>query len=191
MLNGRSPRKNLSRAIEAFARVAQQEDLRDLTLVLAGPRPPVDPAAAVAARWPAMRDRIVTTGYVSDDELGSLYAGATVFVYPSLYEGFGLPPLEAMQCGAPVITANTSSLPEVVGNAGVMIDPRDVDALASAMLALCADSAHRDAVRARSLARAAEFSWERTVAGTLDAYRAATSSSAFDRSFVRVPSALE
>jgi glycosyltransferase involved in cell wall biosynthesis len=174
MLNDQSPRKNLSRAIEAFARVAQQEGLHDLILVLAGRRQPVDPAAAVVARWPAMRDRIVSTGYVSDDELGPLYGGAVVFVYPSLYEGFGLPPLEAMQCGAPVITANTSSLPEVVGDAGVMVDPRDTDVLASAILGLCGDSRRREAVCARSIARAAEFCWERTAAATLAAYRAAT-----------------
>jgi glycosyltransferase involved in cell wall biosynthesis len=174
MLNDPSPRKNLSRAIEAFARVVQQEGLRDLILVLAGERRLADPAAAAVARWPAMRDRIVSTGFVSDDELGALYAGALVFVYPSLYEGFGLPPLEAMQCGAPVITANTSSLPEVVGDAGVMVDARDVDALASAMLGLCDDSTRRDAVRASSLAHAAGFSWERTAARTLAAYRAAT-----------------
>ena len=173
MLNNESPRKNRARAIEAFARAVQQEHLGEAILVLAGGLHSTDPAAAVVARWPAMRDRIVTTGYVNDDELASLYAGAMVFVYPSLYEGFGLPPLEAMQCGAPVITANTSSLPEVVGDAGVMVDPRDVDALASAMLGLCADSTRRDAVRARSIARAAEFSWERTAAGTIAAYRAA------------------
>jgi len=173
MLNGESPRKNVSRAIEAVACVAEHESLRDLILVLAGGWLRDDPAEAAVARWPAMRGRIVSTGYVSDEDLAALYAGAMVFVYPSLYEGFGLPPLEAMQCGAPVITANTSSLPEVVGDAGVMVDARVVDALASAIVRLCADTAHRDAVRARSLARAAEFSWERTAAVTLAAYRAA------------------
>jgi len=173
MLNGQSPRKNLARAIEAVARVAEHEGLRDLILVLAGGWVRDDPAVAAVARWPALRGRTVGTGYVSDEDLASLYAGATVFVYPSVYEGFGLPPLEAMQCGAPVVTANTSSLPEVVGDAGVMVDPRDVDALAWAIIRLCTDTAHRDAVRARTLARAAEFSWERTAAETLAAYRAA------------------
>ena len=80
-----------------------------------------------------IRDDVVFTGYVQDEDLPALYNAADLFVYPSLYEGFGLPPLEAMACGTPVITSNTSSLPEVVGDAGIMIDPYDVDKLADAM----------------------------------------------------------
>jgi glycosyltransferase involved in cell wall biosynthesis len=94
-------------------------------------------------------------------------------VYPSLYEGFGLPPLEAMQCGTPVITSNSSSLPEVVGDAAVMVDPHDVDALGAAMLAVLRDAALRESLRAKGLARAAAFTWERTAACTIAAYRAA------------------
>ena len=104
------------------------------------------------------------TGYVTDLQLAALYRGASCFVYPSLYEGFGLPPLEAMQCGTPVITANTSSLPEVVGDAGLMVNPLDADAFAEAMLTLWRDAAARDSARARGLARAARFSWARTLA---------------------------
>jgi glycosyltransferase involved in cell wall biosynthesis len=114
----------------------------------------------------------MATGYVSDAGLAALYRGARCFVYPSRYEGFGVPPLEAMQCGTPVITANTSSLPEVVGDAGLMVDPLDRDGFAAAMLALCGDEAGRAAARARGLAQAARFSWSRTLAATLDAYRA-------------------
>jgi glycosyltransferase involved in cell wall biosynthesis len=119
------------------------------------------------------RDRIVLAGFVPDDELAALYSGATAFVYPSLYEGFGLPPLEAMTCGVPVIASNTSSLPEVVGEAGILLDPHDADGLSQAMLALYRDGRLRAELAARSLARAECFGWERFTRRTLDAYRAA------------------
>ena len=176
MLNGPAPRKNVARAVEAFGRLVQQDRVVDLSLVVAGnPVPRADPVEAVGDRVPALRERIFTTGYVEDPELAALYRAALVFVYPSLYEGFGLPALEAMQCGTPVIASNTSSLPEVVGDAGVMIDPRDTDALSAAMLAFCRDPSWRESVRQRCLARAATFSWERTAAGTMAAYRTALS----------------
>jgi glycosyltransferase involved in cell wall biosynthesis len=174
MLRGANPRKNIVRAVEAFTRLVQQERLGDLTLVLAGAQAQgPDPAAAAAEGVPALRGRIVSTGYVTDEDLASLYRAAIAFVYPSLYEGFGLPPLEAMQCGTPVITSNTSSLPEVVGDAGIMVDPHDRDALSAAMLALCCDATLRESVRQKCLTRAARFSWERTMACTISAYRAA------------------
>jgi glycosyltransferase involved in cell wall biosynthesis len=122
---------------------------------------------------PAIRGRIVLTGYVDDADLAPLYRGATAFVYPSLYEGFGLSQLEAMQCGTPVIASNTSSMPEVVGDAGILVDPRDGDALCQAMLDLCRDAPMRARLSERSLARAARFTWERTTREALAAYRAA------------------
>ena len=174
MLNGLNPRKNIAHAMEAFGCLVQQEQVGDLTLVLAGWQVPrSDPAAAVVGRVPALRGRIIRTGYVSDENLASLYRSAIAFVYPSLYEGFGLPPLEAMQCGTPVITSNTSSLPEVVGDAGIMVDPHDRDALSSAMLALCRDATLRESLQRKCLARAARFSWEHTMACTIAAYRTA------------------
>jgi glycosyltransferase involved in cell wall biosynthesis len=172
MLDAFHPRKNVGRAIDAFAAMVQQQRIGDLVLVLAGgPARPTDPAA-IEARHPSLRGRVVPTGYVCDAALAALYRGALCFVYPSLYEGFGLPPLEAMQCGTPVITGNTSSLPEVVGDAGLMVDPTDTDAFAAAMLARWQDEAGRALARARGLARASRFSWARTLAATLDAYRA-------------------
>jgi glycosyltransferase involved in cell wall biosynthesis len=105
--------------------------------------------------------------------LAALYSHATVFVYPSLYEGFGLPPLEAMQCGAPVITSNTSSLPEVVGDAGIMLDPKDGDGLSQAMLDVYRNTVLRDKMVEKSLARAATFSWSRCAEETLEAYKMA------------------
>jgi alpha-1,3-rhamnosyl/mannosyltransferase len=112
---------------------------------------------------------------VDDADLPALYAGATVFVMPSLYEGFGLTPLEAMACGAPVICSNASSLPEVVGDAALLVNPRDVEGIAQASARVLAEAALRDELRAKSLARAAQFSWERTAQETLEVYRAISS----------------
>ena len=174
-VNTPDPRKNLRHAIYAFARLVREEGVRDLTLVLAGhggPGSQPDPVEEADG----LRGRVVRTGYVDDEELAPLYSGATAFVYPSLYEGFGLTPLEAMQCGAPVITSNTSSFPEVVGDAGILLDPADGDGLCQAILDVHRDAALRAGMRERSLARAARFSWERCTRATLDAYRAALAS---------------
>lgn len=110
-------------------------------------------------------------GYLPFDELRSLYSYADLFVYPSLCEGFGLPPVEAMACGAPVITSNTSSFPEVVGAAAVQIGPRDSEALAHAMKTVLEDEALAAALRARGFNRVKPFSWERTARKTLEVYR--------------------
>ncbi|MFY9723666.1 MAG: glycosyltransferase family 1 protein, partial [Azonexus sp.] len=99
------------------------------------------------------------------------YSGARVFVYPSLYEGFGLPPLEAMACGAPVIVSNRSSLPEVVGDAGLQVDALDVDGLAEAMNRLIGDDVLRASLRQRGMARGKGFSWRRCAEETLAVYR--------------------
>jgi len=104
------------------------------------------------------------TGFVPAAYLPALYRQAEALVYPSLYEGFGLPPLEAMACGTPVLTSNTTSLPEAVGDAAVMVDPTDVEALAEGLARVLFDGALRRDLRARGLARAAEFRWERTAA---------------------------
>jgi alpha-1,3-rhamnosyl/mannosyltransferase len=113
-------------------------------------------------------------GYVSDEMLPVLYSGARLFVYPSLYEGFGLPPLEAMACGAAVIVSDRSSLPEVVGDAGLQVAAMDTDALASAMHAVIEDDALRLSLGRRGIARAAQFSWRRCAEQTVDVYRRVT-----------------
>jgi glycosyltransferase involved in cell wall biosynthesis len=164
-------RKNVPLAIQAFARAvaAQPDALR--SMVLTGHRGPgSDRLERAIAEHPALRGRFIVTGYVPDEDLAPLYTGARVFVYGSIYEGFGLPPLEAMQCGTPVITSDTSSLPEVVGDGGVMVSPHDVDALAAAMLEVADDWS---VWQQRALARARTFSWDRSVAATLLAYRTA------------------
>jgi glycosyltransferase involved in cell wall biosynthesis len=107
---------------------------------------------------------------VPDEDLPALLSGALAFVYPSVYEGFGLPVLEAMQCGAPVITSRISSLPEVAGDAALMVEPRDVEGLARAMRRVLAEPGLREELRGRGLAQAAKFSWHRTAALTAEAY---------------------
>jgi glycosyltransferase involved in cell wall biosynthesis len=156
------PRKNLERLIAAWASMG--DDARgDHVLALVGPRgwdaaPILDAARAAGARL---------LGHVSDEQLRALYAGCACFAYPSLYEGFGLPILEAMAAGAPVVTSNLSSLPEVAGDAALLVDPRDPRAIANAIGRVLGDPALADDLRARGRDRAREFSWDRTARETL------------------------
>jgi glycosyltransferase involved in cell wall biosynthesis len=168
------PRKNLRRLIEAFAalRAASRIDQR-LVLVGKGLWRESDVFGAIKAH--GLEEEVIATGYVPDADLPVLYRAADVFVYPSLYEGFGLPPLEAMACGTPVITSNDSSLPEVVGDAALLIEPTDVGDLATALARLLGDAALRGRLVAAGLARAARFSWEETARRTLAVYAGAMS----------------
>jgi len=120
-----------------------------------------------------LRDHVIFTGYVPEADLPGLFNAAEFFVYPSVYEGFGLPVLEALACGIPVITSNRSSLPEIVGDAGILIDPNNVDELAAQMSMLAADNDLRIELRRKGLARAQLFSWERTARETIAAYERA------------------
>jgi alpha-1,3-rhamnosyl/mannosyltransferase len=157
------PRKNLVRLIEAWA--ALPDPVREAhVLALVGPTGWNVDATLAAAR--ARPDDVRLLGFVDDDELAALYAGAAAFAYPSLYEGFGLPVLEAMSAGAPVVTSTVSSLPEVAGDAAVLVDPRDVRALRDALGSLLTDRARAEAMRAAGRARAARFTWKRTAAET-------------------------
>jgi len=117
------------------------------------------------------RKHIRLPGYVEDADLPALYAAAEVFVYPSIYEGFGLPVLESMACGTPVITSSVSSLPEVAGDAALLVDPRDAAALTSALQKLLADKSLRDEFALRGLDRAASFTWDQTAQKTLSVYQ--------------------
>jgi glycosyltransferase involved in cell wall biosynthesis len=163
------PRKNLPALIAAFGRLSRVR--RSHCLVLAG-----SPGWGVqeihdAIDRSGLAGAVVMPGYLPADELRSLYSYADLFVFPSLYEGFGLPPLEAMACGAPVITSNTSSLPEVVGDAALQVDPRDVEALAHAMKSVLEDESLAAILRARGFDRVKRFSWEETARRTLEVYR--------------------
>jgi glycosyltransferase involved in cell wall biosynthesis len=171
------PRKNLEMVIRAFARLREQGQVSpECRLVLVGGSGWKTSKIVTALEEAGhCAEAVVLTGFVSDEHLPALYTGALAFVYVSRLEGFGLPPLEAMQCGAPVITSNSSSLPEVVGDAGLTVDPDDIDGLCAHMLRLSGDEALRQELSARSLVRARTFSWERFGAETLAAYRTAMS----------------
>jgi glycosyltransferase involved in cell wall biosynthesis len=162
------PRKNLVRLLEAYALAQGGGDLPPL--VVAGAKGWFYEEIFHTATWLKLEQRVIFTGFVAEEDLPALYNGALLFVYPSLYEGFGLPVLEAMACGVPVITSNVSSLPEVAGEAGVLISPTDTEALAAAIRSLLDDSGRRAGLRAAGLARAASFSWERAARETLAVY---------------------
>jgi len=168
------PRKNLDQAIRCFARVVKQEHLKNLRLVLVGPKGwDYEHIFAATSDAESVSEYVIFTDFVADEDLSPLYSGALAFIYLSLYEGFGLPPLEAMQCGTPVITSNTSSLPEVVGNAGKMFDPMDADGICQGLLDLYSDPELRRTLRQRSLERAKLFSWDRCTRETIAAYQTA------------------
>jgi glycosyltransferase involved in cell wall biosynthesis len=171
------PRKNLDHLVRGFAELVRQQRIDDLNLVLVGHTGwKNQPVFNQIMDSGDVRRRIILTGYVSDEDMAAVYSGAMMFVFPSLYEGFGLPVLEAMQCGVPVIASNTSSLPEVVGDTGILIDPRDRAHLCSSMLKVYQSPSLRTTLSAASLARAREFSWPRCVKQTIDVYRLALAS---------------
>jgi glycosyltransferase involved in cell wall biosynthesis len=156
------PRKNLERLVAAWT--ALDPAVRgEHVLALVGPRGWDDAPILAAARDAGVR----LLGRVDEDELRALYAGCTAFAYPSLYEGFGLPVLEAMAAGAPVLTSRTSSLPEVAGDAALLVDPSDERAIGAALERLLGDAVLVAELRTRGRQRAAEFSWERTARETL------------------------
>lgn len=166
------PRKNIDHTIRCFAKLIQQEHIPDLSLVLVGTKGwNYDKIFDEVLSTPELKDHVIVTGYADDMDLSAIYSGALAFVYPSFYEGFGLPPLEAMQCGVPVITSNTSSLPEVIGDAGIMVSPTDADGLCHAMLTICRDDSLRQSLSAKALQRAGQFSWDSCLAKTIGAYR--------------------
>jgi glycosyltransferase involved in cell wall biosynthesis len=160
------PRKNLTRLLEAV------ESAEIGLLVLAGGHGWHNAIIRGAMARLERAGRVRELGYVPDDLRLPLLAGARAFVYPSLYEGFGLPPLEAMACGTPVLTSNVTALPEVMGDAALYVDPTDAPATAAALTRIWRDDALRADLRARGLARARLFSWDRTARETLDVYRA-------------------
>jgi len=168
------PRKNLIRLIEAYSCLRGLRPEGKLPqLILVGKRGWLDNETFRAAQRHSANNDIAFTGYVAENDLSALYSGATCFVYPSFFEGFGLPVLEAMQCGAPVIAGNRTSIPEVVGNAGLLFDPFDTNALVQALTRVLDDSEYRAALRIQGLERAREFDWKQTARMTLQAYQKA------------------
>ena len=149
------PRKNLSTLLAAWPRVADRRP--ELTLALAGAANKIYGHIGVD---PATLPRVKLLGYVDDADLPALYGAAEAFVFPSVYEGFGLPPLEAMACGTAVVCSDATALPEVVGDAALLTDPRDADAIADAVVTVTDDPALRRSLADRGRARAAKFSWD-------------------------------
>ena len=164
-LSSLEPRKNLKTAVKAFISFKKDHPEDDLVFVLCGAKwKGFD--SELAQEIPELKNfnsDIIMTGYVDDEDLAALYSGAEFFVYDSLYEGFGLPPLEAMQCGTPVIASNATSVPEVVGNAGILVDPSSVEELEKAIALLRANAELRQEMKAKGIERAALFSWDKCV----------------------------
>ncbi len=165
------PRKNLSRLLLAYASL-RAEGI-DLPLVVVGQKAWLYEEIFDVVRRNGLQDSVVFTGFVTDDQLVALYNLARVFVYPSLFEGFGLPVLEAFACGAPTLTSTTSSLPEVAGNAALLVDPYRVDEIAGGLARLLTDASQRDRLTVDGPLRAAEFSWSRCADETVRAYESA------------------
>jgi glycosyltransferase involved in cell wall biosynthesis len=163
------PRKNLAGALRAFASVA--DGLPGCRFVIVGQRGWRYGEVLREAARPALRGRVDFLGYVAEDRLPDLYAHALALVYPSLYEGFGLPVVESMACGTPVLTSRSSSLSEIAEGAALLVDPADEKGLAEALRALATDGGLRARLRALGLERARAFSWERTGRETVAAYQ--------------------
>jgi glycosyltransferase involved in cell wall biosynthesis len=157
------PHKNLDRLIRAYAQVKAKAGLEDLKLFIIGDEVTHYPALRRCVESAGVRQDVRFFGFVPDRTLASLYRMASVFAFPSLYEGFGLPPLEAMACGTPVVTSCISSLPEVVGDAAVLVDPHSVEDIAWGLERVLGDDAFRAELVQRGLARVKLFSWERSV----------------------------
>ncbi len=165
------PHKNLPHLITALSQSAISIQHSAIQLVIAGHWDVRYPEARLLVEKLNLTDRVRFIGPVKDDDLPALYGGAEVFAFPSQYEGFGLPVLEAMACGAPVVCGNRSSLPEVARDAALLFDPADVTALALAIEQVISDRDLRSTLQASSLQRAAQFTWERTAQQTVEVYR--------------------
>lgn len=170
------PRKNVEATVAAYRALPESVQARH-PLVMAGMRGWRTSSMERALAPLAASGHVRMLGYVERDELAAITAGALTLVYPSIYEGFGLPPLEAMGCAVPVVTSNASSLPEVVGDSGIMVDAKDIDALAQAMRRVAEDPQLRQELSAKAHVRAQAFTWEKCVARTAEVYRRVANSS--------------
>ncbi len=174
------PRKNLVKLIEAFSNLesrisAQPASTRNLTLILIGGKGWYYDQIFAAIERMNLKDRVILAGYVPNNDLPLWYNAADVFAFPSRYEGFGLPVLEAMACGTPTVTSTASSLPEVAGDAALTVPADDVDALSAALHRALTDTALRQELSSKGMARAATFTWEETARRTVAVYRQALS----------------
>ncbi|MEM7343319.1 MAG: glycosyltransferase family 1 protein [Chloroflexota bacterium] len=175
-LGGYDVRKNVTGLLHAYTWVSATLQ-EHYPLVLAGQLPTEDtpffPDPMRVARDLGIDKFVITPGWIDEADMPLLYAAATVFVYPSWYEGFGLPVLEAMACGTPVVTSNRASIPELAGAAAFQLDPTDTKHIAAPIIRLCTEEESNDEMIERGFQQVDQFSWETTAAQTLDAYQAA------------------
>jgi alpha-1,3-rhamnosyl/mannosyltransferase len=167
-IGSNKPHKNLMRLVKAWAKIPPPPDI---SLVIAGVWDRRFPEVKLMAQELGLTGSMIFLGPVEEADLPALYSGALAFVFPSEYEGFGLPVLEAMACGVPVACSNVSSLPEVAGDAALTFAPMDVEAMAATLHRLIKDAELRVNLKERGLHRAAQFSWEKTAQATLHLYR--------------------
>ncbi len=167
------PRKNLGRLIDAFAMLRRSRPELPHRLVLVGKAAFRHSETHERVRERGLEDRVIFTGYVPNEDLPALYGNAAVFAYPSLYEGFGLPVAEAMACGAPVLTSDRASLPEVAGDGAVLVDPENTSSIQEGLLRILADPALAGTLAARSTQRAQTFTWESAARTTLACFETA------------------
>lgn len=165
-------RKNIIRILEAFSQF-RNETRSDVSLVLAGRRGHTAEGIDESVTRLHLEKDVIELGHVKAEHLPALYSAAEMLIFPSLFEGFGFPVIEAMACNTPVITSNVSALPEVAGDAAILVDPLSVDDIAGAIYGLYTDAQLRQTLRKKGLARAKHFSWARTARETLDAYSGA------------------
>ena len=169
-LGGTDPRKNTKLVIRAFSKLKQTKNIDQKLVIVGIPNWKQSEFYDLVYLLQCEND-VIFTDYVTQEELVCLYNCATLFIYPSLYEGFGIPPLESMACGTPVITSNTTSIPEIVGDAALQIDPNSQEELEVAVYKLLVDHSLRDNLVQRGLVRAKQFSWRRMAEETLDIYK--------------------
>jgi glycosyltransferase involved in cell wall biosynthesis len=166
------PRKNLTTLLHAYAMLRAESCAADVKLVVAGRTGWLYAEIFDTVKRLGLEKEVIFTGFVDDADLPDLYRGAQVFVYPSLYEGFGLPILEAMASGIPVLTSDLASMPEVAGDAAVLVDPRDPKAIAEGIVRILAEGRLRDALIQKGLSRARHYTWESVAQQTLELYAA-------------------
>lgn len=176
-LGGFDQRKNVPMVLDVYARVAKMLGGKIPPLVVAGRLPTVEtqlfPDLRKVARTLGIEQKVIFTGWIAERDKPALYSGALLFIFLSLYEGFGLMPLEAMSCGTPVLVSRTSSLPEIVGDGGWLVDPTDPEEITEGLLTLLRDSTLREQVAQRALEQARRFDWARTAEQTLRVYKLA------------------
>ena len=166
------PRKNIDHVIRCFIQLIKENNIDDLSLVLVGSKGwQYEKIFEAYEDSESLKEKIIITGRIPDEDLASVYSNAEAFFYMSIYEGFGLPPLEAMQCGVPTVVSNNSSLPEVVGDAGILLDAKDKVGLYNTMFALYSNENLRKEYSEKSLKHSQKFSWEKTVAEHINIYK--------------------